>query len=613
MSTPTAAPDPLLELAAALLARNQPREAEARAREALSTQPEAPAALALLGTALHAQARYADAEAVFRQLAALQPDEAMHWMNVGTAQRCAGRADESLHSFARAAALGAASADFYYNVALAHMQRNDFESARAVLAQALALAPGDLEVRYAYAQCCFERQRSAEALAALASWEQYATPGDPVIADIGQLLLLLGEPARAEQAVRLATAGADSTPRTQFKLVQLLERTNRVAEARQHLDRLLADPRAAAELGTDLVLAHAQVAQREGQHELASQLYRQNLDGCREFHNRHFDLYPLAKSLDALGRYGEAFEVLLEAHRSQSAYLKRAAPLASLRGAPMMVIADHGCDPDDVRRWRAADGPPTAESPVFIVAFPRSGTTLLELALDAHPLLRSMDEQPFLHNALDDLAAAGVSYPTQLGRLGKAELDAVRTRYWQRVRTKIELAPGQRLVDKNPLNLLRLPVIKRLFPNAHVLVAIRHPCDVLLSCFMQHFRAPEFALLCQSLQSLAGGYSKAFDFWYRQQALLKARVRELRYEIFVGAFEPEIRATIEFLELPWNDAVLAPGRRAAEKRYISTPSYSQVVQPITSKAVGRWHNYRRHFDEVLPILRPQLERWNYDA
>ena len=189
----------------------------------------------------------------------------------------------------------------------------------------------------------------------------------------------------------------------------------------------------------------------------------------------------------------------------------------------------------------------------------------------------------------------------------------MRARYWERVQTRVQLAPGQRLVDKNPLNLLRLPVIKRLFPNAHVFLAIRHPGDVLLSCFMQHFRAPEFALLSQSLPSLAGGFRKAFDFWYEQQALLLAKVHELHYEKFVTNFNAEVRAAISFLELPWNDAVLAPGARAVEKGYISTPSYSQVVQPVSTRAVGRWHNYRQHFAEALPVLQPLLDRWHYDG
>lgn len=600
-----------LDDATQLLASGLPDQVAARCRNWLARHPEDPGALALLGKALHALGRHVDAEAVFLRLTELQPHDAMHWMNLGTARRCSGLPDDALLAFARAAALGAASADFYFNVALAHMQRDDFESARLVLETARALQPEDLEIRYNYAQCCFQRHRLDEARAALENWEQCADPANPVIPDIGQLLLLLGEPVRAEQAVRLAAEGNNATTGARLRLVQFLERTNRVAEARVVLDGLLAD-RISDDQLQELALTQGHLNQREEQHELAKAMFYKSLATRHEFHSRHIDLYPLAKSLDALQQYDEAHGVLLEAHRSQLAYLRRSAPLATLRGSPIMVIAERGCDPVDVRSWDAAAGPPAAESPVFIVAFPRSGTTLLELALDAHPRLKSMDEQPFLHNALDDLLAARARYPTELGRLSRSELATVRERYWQRVRTKVELAPGQRLVDKNPLNLLRLPVIRRLFPNAHVILALRHPCDVLLSCFMQHFRAPEFALLCQNLPSLAAGFSKAFDFWYQQQALLQAKVLELRYETFVTDFNAEARAAITFLELPWHDAVLAPGRRATEKGYVSTPSYSQVVQPISNRAVGRWQNYRQYFTEALPIVQPLISRWGYE-
>jgi hypothetical protein len=156
-------------------------------------------------------------------------------------------------------------------------------------------------------------------------------------------------------------------------------------------------------------------------------------------------------------------------------------------------------------------------------------------------------------------------------------------------------------------------MIRRLFPNAHVLLAIRHPCDVILSCFMQHFRAPDFALLCQDIPTLSRGYRKSFDFWYAQQAIVQARVLELRYESFVESFASHTRQVFDFIEVPWDDSVLQPGKRAMEKRFISTPSYSQVVQPVTSKAVGRWRGYQQHFEASLPILRPYLDKWGYDA
>jgi hypothetical protein len=222
-----------------------------------------------------------------------------------------------------------------------------------------------------------------------------------------------------------------------------------------------------------------------------------------------------------------------------------------------------------------------------------------------------MDEQPFVQNSLDDMIAEGISYPENMRALAPSQLDALRARYWERVRRKVRLEPGQRLVDKNPLNILRLPVIRRLFPHAPLILAVRHPCDVMLSCFMQHFRTPDFAFLCSDLQSLAQGYQKTFDFWYRQTELLAPHCMELRYETFARDFAQETRAILEFLALPWNDAVLRPQETARDKRFISTPSYSQVIEPVSSKSVGRWHAYERALTPVLPIIQPYLARWGY--
>jgi hypothetical protein len=149
------------------------------------------------------------------------------------------------------------------------------------------------------------------------------------------------------------------------------------------------------------------------------------------------------------------------------------------------------------------------------------------------------------------------------------------------------------------------------FPNAHILLAIRHPCDVMQSCYMQHFRAPDFALMCRDLPTLASGFRRAFDFWYQQQGMLAANVHELRYEQYVADFEAQSRGIIGFLGLPWHDAVLAPGNQALRKGFISTPSYMQVVQPVNDRSVDRWRHYQQHFADALPAIQPYLERWDY--
>ena len=128
---------------------------------------------------------------------------------------------------------------------------------------------------------------------------------------------------------------------------------------------------------------------------------------------------------------------------------------------------------------------------------------------------------------------------------------------------------------------------------------------------MQQFREPDFVMLCQSIPALAAAYRKTFDFWYSQQELLRADAFELRYESFVEDFQAYTRRVFDFLEVPWNDAVLAPAQRATEKLLISTPSYSQVVQPVSAQSVGRWNSYRTHFEASLPVLAPYLHRWGY--
>jgi tetratricopeptide (TPR) repeat protein len=604
--------DTLVGDAIASLDAGQPQEAEMLCRRALTLQPRHRGALGVLGVVLHGAARYGEAEQVFLELTEAQPDDPVQWMNLGTARRGLGNPDAALAAYARAAELGAASDDFYYNLGLTHLDRKDFESALAVFKRARQLAPEDAEIRYQYAHACYECLRAEQAIEALAGWKSLHGLTSELVARIGNLLMNLGAAEQAEEALRAALADGATDPGTSVTLVKMLERTNRVSEARTILEQALTD-RDTAGFEGGLALARATLAQRDGDDELAVRLLRQVLGECRDFDRRQYQLFPLAKSLDALGRHEEAFETLQEAHRSQLAHLQMAHPLLTVRSAPTLVITEYGCDPVDVATWSDSDAPPVEASPVFIVAFPRSGTTLLELTLDAHPELQSMDEQPFLQNALEDLTAQGIRYPMQLGRLDASQLESVRRRYWERVRSKVTLARGQRLVDKNPLNLLRLPVIRRIFPNSRIIVAVRHPCDVLLSCYMQHFRAPEFALLCNDLETMAAGYRRSFDFWYQQAELLRPAMREVRYESFVADFQNEVRGIVDFLELPWNDSLLAPAQRAREKGFISTPSYSQVVQPINRKSVGRWRAYERHLAPVLPYVQPYLERWGYDA
>lgn len=575
------------------------------------TIPESPNDLTQRGLALLARQQDADAVAVFQELTRAQPRNVSHWMNLGTALRRLQRHDEALLACARAGALGEHSASFYFNVGLLHQDRGDYESARRLLADAMRAAPTDAEICCQYAQCCYESLLIEEAVAALAGWEQWPAVDSERLATIALLLLNLGEGAASAQAAARAAADPALSPGALLRLAQIEERGNRVEAARASLQQLEAMSGQGSVPEEDLALLKAQIAFREGRHEAARQGFAELVSDCTEPHRRHLYLFPLAKTLDALKRHDEAHARLMQAHEAQLLHLARSNPEAARLKEVPLVITRHGCNPDDVAQWKEAATPSTAESPVFIVAFPRSGTTLLEQMLDAHPRLVTMDEQPFLQYAIDRIMEHGVDYPVKLGRLTPEQLADAREHYWSLTRRKVTLEPGQRLIDKNPLNLLRLPAIRRLFPQARIVLAIRHPCDVILSCFMQHFRAPEFALLCRDLPTLANGFCRSFGFWYQQAALLDPVVFEIRYEDFVSDFEARARQITAFLDLPWDPAQTRPAEHARVRGYISTPSYAQVIEPVNQRAVGRWRPYAPYFDEALEILKPWLDRWGY--
>ena len=586
--------------------------AELACRTLLSTTPRQVSANTLLGAVLLSQGRFAEAKDVFAGLIDREPEAPAHWINLGNARRGMGEFDRALVAYAKAAALGVKEPDFYFNVGLTHLDRGDFESARLMLEKARTLDPADAEITLRYADACYRSLQNEAAASALAGWRSLASLRPNVLSEIAQLLINLGLQFEGEQALESALAHPAADAVTLLTGIEIAERVNRVDQAQALLGRLESEPHPTA-IDEDLVIIRARLAQRTGDHATAERLYRQALLVNADSAKRHMELFPLVQSLDAQGRYAEALGALQEAHASQYEYLRRITPLMTLAGAPPMMITRESCDPADVARWEQDDSPGMEESPVFIVAFPRSGTTLLEVTLDSHPALQSMDEQPFIQDALDDMRALSVDYPRDLARLSRTELADLRTQYWRRVAGKIQLRPGARLVDKNPLNILRLPVIRRLFPNAAILLGVRHPCDVILSCYMQHFRAPEFALLCNSPLSLARGYQRTIDFWFEQSEILRPDTLQVRYETLVTEFEREVRSIIHFLRLPWDDRVLQPRHHAREKGYISTPSYSQVVRPISARSVDRWLHYAGMFEPVLPIVQPQLDRWNYAA
>ncbi len=254
------------------------------------------------------------------------------------------------------------------------------------------------------------------------------------------------------------------------------------------------------------------------------------------------------------------------------------------------------------------DGP----LPVLLAGFPRSGTTLLELILDGHPAINAAEEKPILHGIRSWLAENKGGYPSALATLDEKTLGKLRTRYWQTAEAFQPAARDGLFVDRNPLGTLDAILFNRLFPDAKIIFAVRHPADVCLSCFMQNFADNPAMANFQTLQETVDLYVLTMTLWRNLQEKLAIDHIRVRYEDVVTDLETQIRRVIDFLDLDWHDGLLDHQATAKKRGRINTASYAEVAQPIYDTSRYRWKNYKVPLAPAMDRLQPFIQAFGYD-
>lgn len=430
--------------------------------------------------------------------------------------------------------------------------------------------------------------RRDEAAAAFLEAARAIPDEAPALLDLARALSALGRYDEADALYRRAPSHAAAW----FERGQLLERGNR-------LDRLPGLIAEAGQAGFRLAYLDALFLDRAGKTAAALAAARAMPAGDDPV-RRALLIGRLAdkagEAAEAFAAYAEMNRLVAEAHpgvgRAAAEYRRHVAALGAM------------LTPAYASGW--APAPKSARrSPVFLVGFPRSGTTLLDTLLMGHPDLHVLEEEPLLQRAAEALGDF-----VRVPRLDAAEVAHLRGLYFAALDARAP-PPGKVVVDKLPLNILGAPLIHRLFPEAKLIFAARHPCDVVLSCFMQNFDLNPAMANFLTLEEAARLYDLVLAFWHRACALLPLDVHRLRYEDLVAGTEGQMRALIAFLGLPWDGKVLDHQRTAIARGLIATPSYAQVAQPIYDRASGRWTRYRSQMADVLPLLAPWAEKMGY--
>ena len=246
---------------------------------------------------------------------------------------------------------------------------------------------------------------------------------------------------------------------------------------------------------------------------------------------------------------------------------------------------------------------------VFLLGFPRSGTTLLEVVLEGHPDVVSLEESELLIDSVREFMRG----PSDLDRLMLADvksLEPLRAAYWRLVADAGMQVAGKVFVDKHPLNTLKLPLIARLFPQAKILFACRDPRDVVLSCFRHRFQmsAPIYELL--SLEGAARYYDAVMALAVRLTTAFKLNMCLVRHEDVVTEFSREMKRVCAYLDLEWVPAMGDFALRT-QKRAVLTPSTAQLVRGLNTEGLGQWRRYHAELSPVLSLLEPWVKRFYY--
>lgn len=581
-------------------------------QEGLQLTPADETLSTLLGMALQAQGNYPQAAAIFALLCEMHPDKSEHHTNLGLMLRHSGDFTAAEIALRKALTLASTSHEALLNYGLLLMDMGRIAEARHTFLDACVASPESAAARIYAALACFECGDARRSESLIPKQDCWSTLDLDLRHDLAMALIQLGRAGEAETLL-VHSAEVLAEPTAIARLATLHERTNRLESANKLLERIRPQiEQGSRDLQIDALTVQAALALRSNRLDEArdsvERLLQLNLPAPARA-NAWFTRAQIADKEEAVPT---AMAALAEAHSLQLALAAAIVPeMASSEDEPLRIAA----------RWMSSaqcqfpeDGnEPTVESsPVFIVGYPRSGTTMLEQMLDAHPDFVSMDERAILQRCVEHVERCGLTYPDDLSRLSPQQVEDLRSIYWSEVSKVVTVAKKQRLVDKNPLNMLRLPMIIRLFPNARIILALRHPCDVVLSNYMQNFRSPAFMVLCSSLERLARSYVSSMRFWLHHEALLAPHVLHLRYEETVTDFPTQVKKIANYLNMEDSHHLGDFAAHAVKKGYISTPSYAQVTEGVNTRSISRWHRYRTYFESVLPILEPIAVHWGYN-
>lgn len=544
------------------------------------------------------------AETYCRRAIAVAPHWAAAHHALGAALQCLGRMDEAILCYRRTIELQPDFAEAYYFLANALKERVALNEAVESYRKAIALKPDFVEALGNLGTLLTLMDEIPEAIEVLNRAVKLKPDAHQIHTALGRVLQREGKIEEAIARYQLSMKLNPSAD-TASELVDPLERSGRLAEAEALLKKYF------AQLPNDyaFLLVSARLAKREGKLQEALNFLERAATRKQSVQHEIEILISSGQIYDRLGESERAFNLLTQGNLIAKRENENNGDIRNYSETLINVSRYQKTNWGKFNSGVKMDS--TEQVPVFVFGFPRSGTTLLEQILDSHPLLQAMEEKPAVKAMSELFERLTVGRVDPLASLTEDEIIQLKAAYFTEVACHIQLKPGCSLVDRMPLNTIYAHLIWRVFPTAKQVLAIRHPCDVCLSCFMQAFAANTATVNFYTLESTVEIYAKVMQLWQKYVQIIPLDYHRIRYEDLVSNFEGETRTLLDYIGVGWHENVRNHTQHAINRGCIGTASYAQVVQPIYQHAKFRWERYAHQFEPFMTTLQPFVEYFDY--
>ena len=470
-----------------------------------SGTPAAPELQRMQADILKARGRPSEAGWAYERLVHENPDDFEAWNNLGNARHVMGDLEGALQAYQHARALKPDSSLIFTNIGRVLISMDRYEDACLMLEKSALLAPDDPAPLLELGRALTSIDHAEAGLRALGTAARL-NPRDPkIFIAIGLAFTDMQDQLQAERAYRFAVQADAKYAPGYLNLGILLEKANRLDE----LESVVAMAEAQRLDGDEIAYLRSLLLSRKGKADEALAQIRSIQSSAIHPATRAQFIGQLA---DRLGRIDEAFMAYEDMNQAMAQSpmgigVDRSAYQRGVDGLKAQTTSEW------VAGWKKATPPGEPRSPAFLVGFPRSGTTLLDTLVMGHSGTHVLEEIPLIENV-----AKAVGELDRVAEIGEAEVAELRALYFAEL-DKVSPPPaGKLVVDKNPLSMIRMPLIHRLFPDAKIILAMRHPCDVVLSCYMQNFKPTEAMSSFLDLTNASRTYDRIFSLLGKMHA-----------------------------------------------------------------------------------------------